>query len=212
MTTTNNRQKTQKMTQIGFLIALIVVLQTISALLGRLGLFSISLTLVPIVIGGFMMGPAVGALLGGVFGVMTFVFSVLNWDTGGNMLFLDNPFLCFTICILKAVLAGWLTALLYSFVHKKIDYEKRPKRWTVSVAAIAGLCPLINTIIFCTGMFFLFNDILNKWALSAGINIIAYIFLGLIGVNFIIEFCINVVLCPLLVRNLRKSRHFRDQF
>ena len=41
MTTTNNRQKTQKMTKVGFLIALIVVLQTISALLVKFGFFSI---------------------------------------------------------------------------------------------------------------------------------------------------------------------------
>ncbi len=210
MTTTNNRQKTRRMTEIGFLIALIVVLQTISALLVKFGFFSISLTLVPIVIGGFLMGPATGALLGGVFGVITFLFCAVGLDGGGAILFAANPFLCGVICLVKAILAGWLAALLYRFARKKNDPDVRPKRFIAFSALSAGLCPFVNTLIFCLGMTLFFKDVLYSWA--GDTDVAYYMLTGLVGVNFLIEFCINVVLCPLLVRNLRKSRRFRDRF
>lgn len=210
MTTTNTRQKTQKMTQIGFLIALIVVLQTISALLVKFGLFSISLTLVPIVIGGFLLGPSTGALLGCVFGVITFIFCAVGLDAGGAMLFAANPLLCGAICLVKATLSGWFAAFVCQIMRKKLDPDQHPKRWLFSSAAIAGLCPLVNTLIFCIGMTLFFKDILYIWA--GGTNVAYYMLTGLVGVNFIIELCINVVLCPLLARNLRKSKMLHGRF
>ena len=210
MTTTNNRQKTQKMTKVGFLIALIVVLQTISALLVKFGFFSISLTLVPIVLGGFMLGPAVGALLGGVFGVITFLFCAVGLDGGGSMLFAANPFLCGLICLVKAILAGWIAALVYRITRKTLDPDKHPRTWLLSTAPITGICPLVNTLIFCVGMTLFFKDILHVWA--GGTDVAYYMLTGLVGVNFLIELCINVVLCPLLARNLRKTKMFRDNF
>ena len=208
MTTTNNRQKTQKMTKIGFLIALIVVLQTISALLVKFGFFSISLTLVPIVIGGFLLGPATGALLGGVFGVITFLFCAVGLDAGGAVLFAANPFFCGVICLTKAILAGWLSALLYRFSRKTNDPKNHPILFIIFSALSAGLCPLVNTLVFCAGMTLFFKDVLYTWA--GGTDVAYYLLTVLIGVNFIVEFAINVVLCPSLLCNLLRSRRFRD--
>lgn len=210
MTTTNNRQKMREMTKVGFLIALIVVLQTISALLLKFGFFSISLTLVPIVLGGFMLGPAVGTLLGGVFGVITFVFCAVGLDAAGAVLFAANPFLCGFICLAKAMLAGWIASLVYKMTKKSLNPDVHPHIWLFSTAAISGICPIVNTLVFCIGMTLFFKDILHQWA--GDTDVAYYILIGLIGINFLIELCLNIVLCPLLARNLRKTKMFHDNF
>ena len=52
--------------------AIVVVLQIIGNYI-RIGNFSISLVLVPIIVGAALYGPAGGAFLGGVFGIVVII-------------------------------------------------------------------------------------------------------------------------------------------
>ena len=52
-------------------------------------------------------------------------------------------------------------------------------------------------------------DTIKTWALADfGENFMAYLFLGLAGVNFLVEVAINVLLTPAIVRllDLRKKK------
>ena len=65
-----NRMSTETLALGAILTALVIVLQFIAAMLVRLGLFSVSLVLIPIVIGVATCGIGMGAWLGFVFGVV----------------------------------------------------------------------------------------------------------------------------------------------
>ena len=61
--------KTRRLVALALFTAIVVVLQLLGSFI-RFGTFSISLVLVPIVIGAVLYGPWAGAFLGAVFGLV----------------------------------------------------------------------------------------------------------------------------------------------
>ena len=90
------------------------------------------------------------------------------------------------LTILAAVLAGGLLVGLYFLL--------RTERAPFYIASI--LAPLCNTGVFIIGMLAFFRPTLSAWA--GGSDILVYTLTGLIGVNFLIEFLVAVVLTPAL--------------
>lgn len=202
---TNSKAKTLKMVQVAFMAALVVVLQLLSAATAGLLPVNITLTLLPIVIGGMLLGPAYGTALGLIFGIIVLVMCVTGMDAGGFILFQANPFLCSLLCLVKGGLAGWAPGFLF---HKAGAFMDKSDGHYFGVTILgSALCPIFNTGIFCLGMILFFQDTLTAWA--GGTNTITYILTGLAGVNFVIEFLINIILCPIVVRSLRNTKYFK---
>ena len=179
----NNR--TKSMVGVGLFTAIVVVLQFLGGGI-KFGMFSISLVLVPIVIGAALCGKRAGAWLGFVFSVMVFV-------TGDATLFLGINFWGTIITVLlKGTLAGFLTALVYQLVAKYNRY--------VAVIVGAVVCPIVNTGIFLLGSRLFFYDTISQWALESGMPVGVYMFVGLVGLNFVFELLVNVILAPVIVR------------
>ena len=57
-------EKIKRMAGVALLMALVVVMQFISGMIPPISGFSISLVLIPVVLGSALYGPSVGALLG----------------------------------------------------------------------------------------------------------------------------------------------------
>ena len=74
-----------RLTALAILTALVIVLQTVASGI-RIGPIPISLTLVPIVVGAVLLGPAAGAGLGAVFGLIAGYFGAMGYP-GTGMLF-----------------------------------------------------------------------------------------------------------------------------
>ena len=73
------------------------------------------------------------------------------------------------------------------------------------LAAIS--CPVVNTGIFLAGCKVFFYDTVAAWGAAAGFeNTAAYMFLGLAGINFIIEMAVNILLAPVIVRLIRLGK------
>lgn len=193
---TYSKKKVLKTVELAFLISLVVVLQIISALIPPIaGMVSITLTLIPVVVGGILLGKRSGALLGFAFGVIVLINCIAALDVGGNILWTSNPFFTALICLVKGTAAGFVPACLYELIRGKSTNNGRNFVATL-VAAMAA--PIVNTGLFLCGMLFLFWDTLNAWA--GGTNIATYVILGLAGVNFLVEFSINILLTPAVVR------------
>lgn len=190
-------KKTLRLVQVSLLVAIIVVLQTVSYILSKFAILpvSISLVFIPIVIGGFALGIKYGAILGFSFGTITFIGCVTGIDAGGQMLFAANPFITFLLCILKATVAATVSALLYKILSKVNSH--------IRVAISSAVAPVINTGIFLLAMFTIYRDTLYSWA--GGKDILTYTITGLVGVNFLIEFISTVVLSPIVFPNVKKS-------
>ena len=175
--------KIKRMTGIALLMALIIVLQFVTSMIPPVGGFSISLVLIPIVMGAAIFGPGAGALLGATFGVIVYINCVTGADAGGAMVFQANPALCFLVVMGKGILAGFASGLVYAAL----------KKWNPHIAILmaAIVCPLVNTGTFIACMLTFFKDVLSAWA--GGGDLVAYILTGLVLCNFVPEMIINVI-------------------
>ena len=70
-----NRQNIKKTAELAILTAIVIVFQLLGSFI-HIGPTSISLVLIPIVIGAVLTGPKGGAFLGFVFGAMTYFAGV----------------------------------------------------------------------------------------------------------------------------------------
>jgi len=178
--------KLVRMAGVALLMAMVVVMQALSGIIPPVGGFSISLVLIPIVLGAAAFGPGAGALLGATFGVVVFVNCITGADPGGQMVFQANAFLCFLVVMGKGTLAGLAAGIFYKILHGKNPY--------IAMLCAAIVCPVVNTGTFIACMLIFFADVLSAWA--AGGDLIAYVLSGLVLMNFVPELIINVVFSP----------------
>ena len=195
MTNTEKRRAQTKRLVLGAVMtALVIVLQFMGAFV-RFGPFSISLVLIPIVIGAATCGAGIGAWLGFVFGMIVLL-------SGDAAAFLSiSPIGTVITVLLKGTLCGLAAGLVYKITEKY-------NRW-LAVALAAVVCPLVNTGIFLLGCWAFFLDAITEWGIAAGHDsVVAYMFLGLVGGNFIFELGSNIILSPVIVRilNIEKKQ------
>lgn len=183
-------KQTKKMVGIALLMAMVVVLQFIGGMIPPIGGFTISLVLIPIVVGAAVYGPQAGAILGATFGVIVFINCVTGADPGGAMVFQASPILCFLVVMGKGTLAGLSSGLIYKLVS---GYNKY-----VAMLLAAIVCPVVNTGTFILCMVLFFNEVLTAWA--GGTSLISYILTGLVLANFVPELLINVAFSPAAVQ------------
>ncbi len=183
MSNTKKAMSTKNLVMYAVLTAITFVLQYISMFI-RTGTFSITLSLVPIVIGAAILGIKGGAWLGFVFGI-----AVLVSGDAGPFLALSVPGTIITV-LAKGALSGVVAGLIFKILKSKNS--------TMAVAISAVSCPIVNTGVFILGVFVFFL----KYFLTDGVTVPALIF-SFIGVNFFIELAVNVILAPAIVRLLK---------
>lgn len=192
-------KKIEKMVGVSLLIAVMVVLQFLASVFPiKIGPVSLSLVLIPIVLGAATYGVSAGGVLGGTFGVLTYIFCVNGMDPGGQMVFQASPFLCFIVVMAKGILCGLAAGGVYQLLHKKNGY--------LAMLCAAIVCPVVNTGVFLTGMYLWFMDVLKVWA--GGSDVAGYVLSGLIVINFLPELGINLVFSPAgqrILRAIKKS-------
>lgn len=172
----------KKMTGTALLMALVVVLQLLGGSIPPVGGFTISLVLIPIVMGAALYGPKTGALLGATFGVVVVIGCVTGTDVGGAMVFQANPILCILVVLGKGILAGLASGLVYAGL--------KGKNAVLAMVLAAAVCPVVNTGTFILCMAAFFMEVLAAWA---GGNVLGYVLSGLVLCNFVPELIINLL-------------------
>lgn len=181
----NNSQKIKKMVGLSLLASLVVVLQLVSPYI-PLGPVTITLALIPIAVGAVIYGPTGGFILGCVLGVLVCVDPTTT-------VFLQYSFIgTVIVCMLKSSLAGMLAGIAFKLI-KKINI-------VVAIVIASILVPIINTGLFALAGMTIFMPLIEGWAGGNGPQAISFLFLTMIGSNFIFEFIINSALSPVVVR------------
>ncbi len=197
----STQKRTLFMVQCAMLAALVVVLQLLGSFI-KIGPLPMSLVLVPIVIGACLLGPKAGAFLGFVFGLVTMIMGITGVDAFSFLLFSAKPFWFIFLCLLKATMAGLGSALIYQALGKVL----KGRNVTLQTVLASVSAPIINTGIFVVGMLIFYYDTMTGLpgafpeAFGGFTNVLALLFIGLAGLNFIGEFVVNLVLSPVIIR------------
>lgn len=175
-----------RMVGIALMSAIVVVLQLVGSFI-RFGPVSVSLVLIPIVVGAAMYGPSAGAVLGGVFSIVV----LTQPDTAA---FFGISVLGTVVTVMgKGILAGLLSGLVYRALSSK------NKLLGVILAAIT--CPVVNTGLFALGSRVFF------WDYISSLGGAVFLFTVMIGFNFVAELAANIICAPVILRILHAAKH-----
>lgn len=193
METKNKNWQTEKLVLLALLTALTAVLSYFGGFIRIGGLASVSLTLIPVVLGAALCGPAAGGWLGGVAGVVFFLTADAAFWFG-----LSIAGTVVTVLV-KGIASGYLAGLAYKLLEKKNRY--------LAVITSAVICPVVNTGIFLLGCLIFFMDAVNGGAVSEGMSVGGYLIVFFVGLNFVFELVFNIILSPAILRiiNIKKK-------
>ena len=194
------KDRTRMMVVTALLGAIVVVLQFFAGSIS-IGTFSITLALVPIVLGAVLYGPIQGAILGGLFGVVVSYSVITGTDIGGHIMFEYLPVVTIFMCIFKGAAAGFMAG----FVSKCLkEYDV-----FVRVVAAAIVAPVCNTAILSLGVAVFYRSLASQWAADGGYgSILSYIILGMCGLNFVLELSINIIFAPVISTVIKATKSF----
>jgi len=192
-TKTQSRQQTEKLVLVALLTALVAILSYLGGFIKIGGLASISLTLIPVVLGAALCGSYVGAWLGVVSGAVFFMTADAVFWFG-----LSIPGTIITVLI-KGAAAGFLAGLAYKALEKFNRY--------VAVFVSAIVAPVVNTGIFLLGCLVFFMDTVNAGAAAEQMSVGGYLIVFFVGLNFVFELIVNILLSPAILRIINIKKH-----
>lgn len=179
-----NKQKinTAYLVEMALLMAIILIMAfTPVGYIRTLGL-EITLIVVPVAVGAVTLGPTAGAILGGTFGITSFI-QCFGMSHFGAMLLSINPVLTFLVCVPTRILMGWLTGVMYQGFLKCAPLKK------VSLALANLCCPLLNTLFFMGTLtvFFYQSEYVQGIAATLGAKNPLVFILLFVGINGLVE-------------------------
>lgn len=173
----------------GLLAAIAAVLQLVGSAI-RFGPFSVSLVLIPIVLGAALYGWGMGCWLGLVFGAVVLLSGGCRPLSGGG----SGRGHCDGAeqghCLRRS--GGPVLPVAAPTVSEL----------SILLSALAAL--LINTGVFLLGRRLFFMPLIHQWAQQAGYaSAGAYLVVGMVGWNFLLETAVNMALTPMLAQLIR---------
>lgn len=183
---TNNKkkmnQKTVKLVYMAMFTAIIVLLTCLP--IKTFGL-EITLAIIPIAIGAVVLGPVAGGILGGIYGICSFLqcLGLLCPSPFGASILAIDPTLTFITCVVPRVLCG----LIPGFIFKALSKFDKTKFLGHVTACLA--CPLLNTLFFMSSIMIFFgnSDVIQGFMEMFGVyNPLVFVFC-FVGINGLVE-------------------------
>ena len=137
----NKTTNVRFLAQLGLLAAIEIVMKLIGLGSVPVGPLYMSFLTVPIAVGAMTMGPAAGAILGAVFGLVSFKDALSGLGMTG-VFFQISPLNTFVLCVVMRVLMGFCVGLIF----KALRLIDRRGGWSYFIGALSA--PLLNTLFF----------------------------------------------------------------
>ena len=188
----NTFSQAKKLTYFSVLTALTIVLQLLGNTV-RIGVVTLNFSLIPIVLAAILLGAFYGAALGAITGlIILFNCGILVADGFTNVLFATDPVVITLVCVLKTAVAGAVSGWLFKLLAKY--------NGLAATIVAAGIVPVINSGLFILGMLLIIPSLRAAGFIAEGANAFAVIVIGFVGLNFVFEFAVNLIVAPALYR------------
>ena len=175
---------TREFVVLGLLVAILIVLAYVN--IPQPAGLSITFNMIPVAIAAIAIGPLGGAIIGGAFGLISFLqcFGICGFSGMGAALAAVNPFLAFVQRFFPRLLDGFLLSYIYRFVRRFNPY---------AACAVTGFCAaFLNTLFFMTSLVWLFGGTEYMQNSMAGRGMLTYI-VAAVGVNGLVEMLVSTV-------------------
>lgn len=166
----------------------------------NIGPLAITLNIIPVALAAITLGPVGGAVMGGVFGLTSFLqcIGVGGSSAMGVVLFGINPFFAFLQRFIPRVLDGLLLGFLFRWIRKISNVQ-------IS-CFVTGFCSaFFNTVFFMAALVLLFGNTDYMREMIAGRNIILFV-CTFVGINAVFEMIASTVITGLVGFALFKAK------
>ena len=188
------------------LLALLVAVQIVLGYVNipMPGGLHIVFNMIPMAIAAIILGPLGGAIIGGAFGLISFLqcFGVLGFAGMGAALAGINPLLAFVQRFFPRLIDGLLLGFIYRLLKPRANVH-------VSCAVTGFFAAFLNTLLFMTSLVWIFGGTEYMQASMAGRGLLAYI-VASVGVNGLVEMLVSTLVTGLVGPALEKAGFFRD--
>lgn len=197
--TTTRRTRIARMTLLAMLVAVLIVLAFVNIPM-PMGL-SITFNMIPVAIAAMAMGLPGGLIIGGTFGLISFLqcFGIFGSSALGAALVNYSPVLMFVQRFVSRALVGVLTALVWSGMKKTTAplYVK---------GAVTGFsAAFFNTLFFMSLLVLLFGNTPQLADKIAAKGVIMYIITS-VGINAVVEMVVAALVTGAAGVALKKAR------
>lgn len=190
---------TRRLTQLGIFTAIIVLMAFTPLGYFRTPGLSVTLLHVPVLIAACVMGPGEGAVLGGVFGVTSFL-QCFGLEQFGTALLGISPAATFVTCLLPRMLFGLIAGHLFRALSRTGLRKAAP----AITGAVGTLC---HTALFMgfLCLFFYRTDLIRGLAADFGTTGVFPFVLAFVGAAALLEALLGSVLTAAVVPVLNKT-------
>lgn len=193
-----NKFGTREMVASAMLCAILLIMSFTPLGYLNIGPLAISFNMIPVAIGAIALGPIGGMILGGMFGITSFLqcLGIGGISAMGVILFEISPLGAFVQRFFPRLLAGLLSAFIYKGVKSFSN--------TTIAAFVTGFCAaLLNTVLFMSALVLLFGNTEYVQNLIAGRNVLLFI-VAFVGVNAVVEMAATATIVGVVGRVLVK--------
>ena len=199
MTTAKRDTKIVRMTLLAMLVAVLIVLAYVNIPM-PMGL-SITFNMIPVAVAAMAMGVPGGMIVGGAFGLISFLqcFGIFGSSALGAALVNVSPVLMFIQRFVSRLLVGLLSALIYRTMCK----TKAPLYVRGAVTGFSAA--FFNTLFFMTLLVLFFGHTDKLAGPIAEKGVLLYIITS-VGINAVVEMAVAAVVSGAAGAALKKAR------
>ena len=182
---------------LALLVAILIVLAYVN--IPQPAGLSITFNMIPVAIAAIAIGPMGGAIIGGAFGLISFLqcFGICGFSGMGAALAAINPFLAFVQRFFPRLLDGLLLGYIHRFVSCRAN--------VYAGCAVTGfMAAFLNTLFFMTSLVWIFGSTEYMQNSMAGRGMLTYI-VAAVGVNGIVEMLVSTVITGAVGSALHKA-------
>ena len=197
--TNNKRTRISQMTLLAMLVAVLIVLAFVNIPM-PMGL-SITFNMIPVAIAAIAMGLPGGMIVGGAFGLISFLqcFGVFGFSALGAALVSYSPVLMFIQRFVSRLLVGVLAVLVY----RGMSRTRAPLYVRGAVTGFAAA--FFNTLFFMTLLVWFFGGTENLAGSIAEKGVFLYIVTS-VGINAVVEMIVAAAVTGAACVALKKAR------
>jgi uncharacterized membrane protein len=192
----NKKNKTFGIVLLGMLTAIIII-QTTIPFLGYIPIGPLSLTIiqVTVIVAAIVLGTKEGAIVGGIWGIITFIRAFVAPTSVIAPIVFTNPL----VSVLPRILIGVVAALVFHrLLSRKLNETVR-----MSIAGVLG--SITNTVLVLGLIYLLYREPYANF-LKLDMEELLPALLGIVATNGITEAILAGVLTPIISKPLLKMR------
>ncbi len=168
----------------------IIIIQDLVPFFGNIPLGPLSITTlhITVIIAAITLGPGEGAIIGGIWGLLTWVRAFVAPTSPLAPLVFTNPLVAVFPRIMIGLVAGYLFRLVVRYSHSK--------RWAAILAAVAG--SITNTGLVLGLIYLFYRTPAVAHAYGVDVNHLLPALLAIMATNGLAELILAVIVVPLI--------------